>query len=158
MHVKLNVDGSYGHQDGAAGAGIILRRHDGSIILTACRSLKQCASPLEAELCALMEGMTLAKEWSTELLLIETDSTEVLQMIQCQVQDKSVMGHLVAEAKSLKESMCIDSFSKVDRSQNSASHSLANYGRLNNHTDVWLGSGSDSLLDALLKDCNNTVF
>jgi hypothetical protein len=105
-----------------------------------------------------MEGMTLAKEWSTELLLIETDSTEVLQMIQCQVQDKSVLGHLVAEAKTLKDSMRIVSFLKVDRSQNSASHSLANYGRLNNHTDVWLGSGKDSLLDALLRDCNNTIF
>jgi ribonuclease HI len=138
--------------------GTILRKHDMSIILTACRSLKQCVSPLEAELCALMEGMALAKEWSTKPLVIETDNTEVLHMIQYQMQDKSILENLVAEAKSLKESMCIDSFSKVDRSQNSASHSLANYGRLNNHTDVWLGFGRDSLLDALLRDCNNTIF
>ncbi|KAK1679219.1 hypothetical protein QYE76_040067 [Lolium multiflorum] len=54
--VKLNVDGSFFPQDGRAVAGMILRRHDGSIIMSACQTLQWCGSTLEAELQAFMEG------------------------------------------------------------------------------------------------------
>jgi hypothetical protein len=59
---KLNVDGSFMASDGKAGAGTIPWAHDGTIIFSACRSLEQCNSALDAELCAIMEGTTLAVE------------------------------------------------------------------------------------------------
>jgi hypothetical protein len=43
------------------------------------------------------------------------------------------------------------------RSQNVASHMLAGYGRLNDHTAVWLGIGPEPILDALVRDCNNSI-
>ena len=57
---KLNVDGSYSHEDGSAGSGMVLRGHDGAILFSACRSLWSCPDPLHAELAGCMEGLALA--------------------------------------------------------------------------------------------------
>jgi hypothetical protein len=154
--MKLNVDGSFMDVDGTAGAGMILRAHDGTIALTACRSLRQCSSALEAELCAFMEGVALASGCTQQQIIIETDSVEVLRMVKSKERDYSPMGHIVEEVKGLLVLAHVADIVKIPRSQNVASHLLAGYGRLNNRTDVWLGSGPDSILDSLLRDCNNS--
>jgi hypothetical protein len=103
-----------------------------------------------------MEGVALANEWCQEQILIETDSTEVVRLITSSKQDLSPLGHLIKEAKRLIASDRIVRINKVNRSQNIASHLLAKFRRLNNRTDVWLGSGPEIILDSLLRDCNNT--
>lgn len=50
-HVKLNTDISI--QNGVAGTGMILRDHDGSIILRSCRYLFACKDVLETEILAI---------------------------------------------------------------------------------------------------------
>jgi hypothetical protein len=42
--LKLNVDGSYLERNGEAGAGMILRDHEGEVIFAACRSITRCSS------------------------------------------------------------------------------------------------------------------
>ncbi|KAK1603892.1 hypothetical protein QYE76_027565 [Lolium multiflorum] len=76
--LKLNVDGAYMAQTGSAGVGIILRRSDGSIVFTACRSLRLCSSALEAEISACIEGVRLALELNQDGILVETDSLEMV--------------------------------------------------------------------------------
>jgi ribonuclease HI len=78
-------------QDGISSAGMIIRRQDGSILLSSCRSLRHCGSALEAELCAFMEGVALATERCQEQILIETDSTEVVRLVTSSEQDQSLL-------------------------------------------------------------------
>jgi hypothetical protein len=44
---KLNVDGAYSI-DGGAGIGMLLRDHQGAIIMAACRELQHCRDATEA--------------------------------------------------------------------------------------------------------------
>ena len=46
--------------DGKAGAGMVLRNADGSVIFAACFHLFHCSEALETEIRALVEGMSLA--------------------------------------------------------------------------------------------------
>jgi hypothetical protein len=57
--VALSVDGS-SDADGHAGAGTILRDGNGAVIFSAYRSLFHCNDALESEVCALMEGISIA--------------------------------------------------------------------------------------------------
>uniref|UniRef100_A0ACD6A7I9 Uncharacterized protein n=1 Tax=Avena sativa TaxID=4498 RepID=A0ACD6A7I9_AVESA len=154
--VKLNTDGSFMQKDGTAGAGMILRRHDGSIILTSCMSLRKCGSALEAELQAFMEGTALAMEWCQEQILIETDSSLLVSMLKNREHDRSPLGHLIMEARELLSNR-IAGIAKVPRSQNISSDLLAKFGRLNDRTAVWLGSGPEDILDSLVRDCNTAL-
>jgi hypothetical protein len=72
--VKLNVDVAFLESTGAAGAGMILRDAQGQIVFSSCRSLQRCGSALEAELCACLEGMSLALQWSQQDVLVEQNS------------------------------------------------------------------------------------
>ena len=71
---KLNVDGSFSHEDGSAGADMILRGHDGAIIFSACRSLRSCPDPLHAELAGCTEGLGLALQWTELPIILECGS------------------------------------------------------------------------------------
>ncbi|GJM84555.1 hypothetical protein PR202_ga00238 [Eleusine coracana subsp. coracana] len=61
--VKVNVDGAFVEHTGEAGAGVIARDHTGQVILTAWRALFRCASAVEVEMLACLEGIRLAGEW-----------------------------------------------------------------------------------------------
>jgi hypothetical protein len=63
-NAKLNVDGSYG-QNGEAGAGMVLRDHDGQVIYAACRHIEHCYDATDAELLAIEEEGT-----ATQLALV----------------------------------------------------------------------------------------
>ncbi|KAM0918318.1 hypothetical protein ACQ4PT_008892 [Festuca glaucescens] len=62
--VKLNVDGSWIEEGHKGGTGMILRDEEGSILAAACRHLRICASPLEAEAQACLDGLAQLLEWT----------------------------------------------------------------------------------------------
>ena len=99
--VKLNTNGSFA-TDGMAGAGMVLRGADGSIIFSACRELRSCRDMLEAELCACMEGLSFAIQRSDLPIVTEMDSLVAVSMIQDRELDRSVYSSLVMEIRHLR--------------------------------------------------------
>ena len=155
--LKLNVDGAYVAQTGAAGAGMILRRSDGSIVFSACRALQFCASALDAELQACLEGTRFALDMCQGNFLVETDSVELLNMAISVERDRSSLGHLVEDLRILLSSDRILSVSKIPRLCNIASHDLARHGIVDQRTQIWFGSAPDILRDRIVRDCNNSI-
>ena len=105
---KLNTDGAF--SAGNAGAGMILRDHNGDVNFSACRVLYSCRDALEAELCACMEGLSLALHRSNLPIMVEMDSLEAVTMIACEVVDRSLYASIVKEIKyllSLRQSRII---------------------------------------------------
>ncbi|XP_071685273.1 uncharacterized protein [Lolium perenne] len=102
--VKLNIDGAYIAQTGSAGAGMILRRDDGYIIFSACRSLKFCSSALESELQACLEGVRLALDGCTNDIIVETDNLELSLMAKSAARDASTLSHLMEDLRLLIKS------------------------------------------------------
>uniref|UniRef100_A0A453MVZ2 RNase H type-1 domain-containing protein n=1 Tax=Aegilops tauschii subsp. strangulata TaxID=200361 RepID=A0A453MVZ2_AEGTS len=95
--VKLNSNGLMG-EDGAAAAGMVLRNEICEIIFSACRHLHVCRDALEAELCAYMEGLSLALQRSDSPIAIEMDSSMAVTMIQDPGVDRSVYAAIVRKS------------------------------------------------------------
>ncbi|XP_073355212.1 uncharacterized protein [Aegilops tauschii subsp. strangulata] len=89
----LNIDGSFSEHDGSAGAGMILRNEAGAIIFSSCRELRQCSGPLQSELAACLEGISLAIQWTTLPIVIQTDCSEAVKLINTSGHDRSM--HMV---------------------------------------------------------------
>ena len=141
---KLNVDGSFSHDDGRAGTGMVLRDQEGAIIFSVCHSLWSCPDPLHAELAGCMEGIALALQWTELSFIVECDSLQAVQLINASGQDRSQYAMVVSEVKHLmSEREC--HVIHISREQNNVSHTLANFGRTEDRTVVWLRSGPDNI-------------
>ena len=143
----LNIDGSFSAKDGTAGAGMVLRDEHGDIIFSSCRELRQCASPLESELAACSEGISLATQWSELPFVIQTDCAEVVKLIEGGIGDRSEHMMLIREITSRLREHGEFLVKLVRREQNTVSHFLANFGRIKKRTAVWLHSGPDEVPD-----------
>ena len=150
-HVKLNVDGSYIQDTGEAGAGMVLRDSTGGIIFSACRYLLHCASPLQAELAACLEGLNFAMQWSTLPIDVEMDCQVDVDSIQAQSMNRSEHVMLVNEVRKLLGERD-NSIAHISRNQNIVSHRLASFGRVEARTAIWIKSGPANVPQFCMED------
>ncbi|KAI5010582.1 hypothetical protein ZWY2020_012719 [Hordeum vulgare] len=153
--VKLNCDGSFDERE-RAGSGMVLRDNNGDIIFSSCRQLFSCRDPLEAELGACMEGLSLALSQTNLPIAIELDSVVAVKLIQASDLDRSFYFSLVPEIKHLM-SLRETSITHTSRQQNRVSNSLANFARSEARTMTWLGSVLAEALELNVCDCNPVV-
>jgi hypothetical protein len=90
-----------GEGDETRSIGMILRDEEGRIPFTACRFLQTCDSPLEVELLAYSEGLTLALENTNKPIILESDCLEAISIINDDNQNCSFVASLVNEFKKL---------------------------------------------------------
>ena len=131
---------------------MVLQDDRGGIIYSSCRELSQCASPLESELHACWEGISLAIQWSTMPIFIQTDCSEVVKLINETGEDRSAHMMMVQEIKQLLQENREFLVKHIKREQNIVSHYLANYGRIKKRTAVWLRSGPEEVPDLCIAD------
>ena len=137
-YAKLNIDGAFLKEDGTAGAGMILRDHEGAVIFAATRVLFNCGSPLEAEMAAMDEGLRLALHWSSLPLVVETDCAELLKLVQSNDMERSRYANQINEIRRILTHDRNISLAKISRYANVASHTLACMGRSQNRIVCWL--------------------
>ena len=131
---KLNTDGSW-TEEGTVGAGMVLRDTLGNIIYSSCRELFRCRDALEAELCACMEGLSLAIQRTDLPIWLEMDSLLPVNMVNGRQTDRSVYASLVAEIKHLR-SLRMTCIAHVKRSQNLVSDFLVKFASREHRTVV----------------------
>jgi ribonuclease HI len=78
---KLNTDGSFVNAQ-EAGAGMVLRDHNGQVIHAVSRQLVNCADATEAELAAIEDGVAMALAWTPLSFIVETDCLEAVQLVK----------------------------------------------------------------------------
>ena len=152
----LSVDGSFSVHDGSAATGMVLRRHDGSVIFAAYRVLFRCNDALEAEIHVLMQGMALALQHTELQVIVQSDSIEALSILSNENLSRSAYGHLVYEFKALMEEREFIP-QKICRDQNRVADCLANYSHTKSCTAVWLQRGPPCIEDLLPVDCNPII-
>jgi lantibiotic modifying enzyme len=83
-------------------------------------------------------------QWCNQPLILETGCLAIVKMLRNEDVDQSVYMTLVEDIKSLLKNRQI-CFTNIKRIWNISSHFMANYSRLNMHTEVWHFSDPDGL-------------
>jgi ribonuclease HI len=150
--LKLNVDGAFS-SSGGAGAGMMLRDHQGSVVAAACRALVQCRDATEAELLAIEEGLRLALLWSPLPFTVETDSSEAAELIKETTPNISIYAFTISAIREMLQERDI-SVIKISRDANRASHELAKIGRVDQRNAIWFVDLPLVVSQAIEFDCN----
>jgi hypothetical protein len=150
---KLNTDGSFVSSDDA-GAGMVLRDHQGIVIVAATRHLVHCADALEPELAAIEEGLGLALSWTPMGFTVESDCAEALELIKESTPNTSIYASRIQVIRERMRERDIR-MAKAFRETNVVSHKLANLGRVHRRSEVWTGNFPQDIAAAITYDCNS---
>jgi hypothetical protein len=80
---------------------MVLRDAEGLPFFSACRFSEYCEAPLEAEIRACMEGLSLALQHSQLPVIVEIDCSQVVAATTNSVQDRSPFVFWVVELRAL---------------------------------------------------------
>jgi len=94
--MKLNFDGGNVNMDGR-GWGCAVRNPDGEILVTGVPQGEQFSSSLVEEAKACLKGLQVAKEYGYYSLVVEGDCLALIQRLQHQVIDDSILGFIVSD-------------------------------------------------------------
>lgn len=83
------------------------------------------------------EGLKLALLWTREAIVLESDCSVALDLIRVGSANNSVYAFKVSSIRELVQERGI-LCAKIGRETNSVAHGLAQLGRINGRTDVWL--------------------
>jgi ribonuclease HI len=150
--LKLNVDGAFS-SSGGAGAGTVLRDHQGTVVAAACRALVHCRDATEAELLAIEDGLRLALLWSPLPFTVETDSSEAAELIKETTPNTSIYAFTISAIGEMLQERDI-SVIKISRDAKRASHELAKIGRVDQRTAIWFVDLPLVVSQAIELDCN----
>ncbi|MQL72451.1 hypothetical protein Taro_004782 [Colocasia esculenta] len=125
--LKLSVDGAFKNVAGSAGGGGILRDHQGTCIFTFATKYQGAISTLDAEARALRDGLTTCCNKGILDIMVETDSTTLMQIVIGQTPPPweliCIIQEMAITTKKLKAQI-----KHVPQEANQVANSLAGYG------------------------------
>lgn len=116
---------------------MIIRNHEGQVVLTAWRVLFRCASADEADAMACAEGLRLASQWCPGPVIVEMDNARMVKIMSNHAIDISEIRSAVMEVREYLQLLVEWKIHKVKRDGNKVAHELAHLARRNTHTVTW---------------------
>ena len=99
----------------------------------AANTIPVCSSAEEAEALALLHGARLAKDWTIEPIIFESDNSTIVKLIQNDTNDLSHIRSILHDFRSSLIDRQNWSCLLAKRSQNSATHECNAYARFTDH-------------------------
>jgi ribonuclease HI len=135
--VQANVDAGWDANSERTGIGIIIRDHEGGVILSEWKPIHDCMCAEEAEVHAIIAGLEHLidlRRWPASL---ESDSLRATRVLTSSDVDRSMSWCLYEEARDLLRIFNHITVSRVGRDSNRAAHSLAQLGKTGVSGVLW---------------------
>jgi hypothetical protein len=122
--VKLNTDAGFCHLIGQASTGIVVRDSNGSMLLSAWRSIRHGGGADQAEAEACLQGIRLVTEWIKQPVCVESDCANLIQAISQKEEDRSRWAGIIKEIQATGDILPGCRFSNIKREANQVAHEL----------------------------------
>jgi ribonuclease HI len=87
--VKLNCDGAFSRGNRTGGWGFVIREWDGGVISADYGKLDKVGEAFHAEIIACLQGLQRAVDLGVQRVILETDSSMVVQAVKSMDYDLS---------------------------------------------------------------------
>ncbi|PSS34373.1 Ribonuclease H protein [Actinidia chinensis var. chinensis] len=138
---KLNTDGASKGNPGKAGAGGLIRNHEGRWVAGFCHNIGTTNS-LEAEVTAIRDGLELVNRLGLTNVDVETDSKLAVQLIAGSIFSGERVNSLVNDCRRLMEEIGSTTLRHVYREANACADILANLGVVADGLEVFANAPS----------------
>ncbi|XP_022135942.1 uncharacterized protein LOC111007775 [Momordica charantia] len=156
---KVNVDAAFKKGNFSAGLDILIRDSTVNVLLSAMCFITHVSDVTLAECLAAQEGVCLAIEAGLIPFQIETDSSQVFNLLRTDCEDESEIGVLASSIRHIVSSLHIGGgFSFVNREGNSGAHTLARMGMVSESFHVWVEEWLSDLSEVIAADRQAVVF
>ncbi|KAJ8646880.1 hypothetical protein MRB53_008628 [Persea americana] len=118
--------------------GVIIRDEDGLPIVALSSIGRRVGDAEEVEAYALVWALRFALEVSTRTIIVESDSLQVIKVVQSPEEDFSQIGNIIDEAKAISRMFSSCSFTHVLRDGNRVAHSLPKHAKGYVSEHLWL--------------------
>jgi ribonuclease HI len=127
--LKANVDAGWNAHSRDAGIGVVVRDHQGKVILSEWKFSPNCGSAEEAEVLACLAGLKHLiglRQWPA---ILESDCLRAIQALSLDSPESSSSWALILEGRELLRIYQDIRVAKVDRVNNSVAHVLAQFSK-----------------------------
>jgi hypothetical protein len=121
------LDAALFSDDRRMGCGVIIRDHKGKFLLSCSEGMAGLPTPEMAETIAARRVLSIARSYGFPRVILVSDYLSMIQRISSPARDRSYLGSVVCDIKSLKTDFesCLFRFSS--RKTNVVAHKLARF-------------------------------
>jgi ribonuclease HI len=149
---KVNFDGAMFQASLTSGVGVVVRDHRGYALAALSQKFPIAHALVVIEAMAARAAIQLALDLKLDRVSFEGDSTQVITALQCQDNNYTSYGHLIAETQNKTLSLQSFTFEHVGRSANSVAHVLAKKSISIESSYLWLSSMPHDVISILQAD------
>lgn len=151
--VKINADDAFDESTGEGGLGVVIRNHQGEVLLTAWKDLQALRDAEEAETLACMEGLMLAADWCPQMAVLETDNCTIASMMTTRSGERSSLKFIIDEAVTAGNRLPEWTIVHKGRESNRVAHELAQLAKRNRHSAVWHYTAPVCVEQIIAREC-----
>ena len=137
---KANYDGALLEESGEAGLGVVIRNEKGEVMESLAEKINKPDSVEILEALAARRAVLFATELGLQRVVFEGDSETVFKALSGATLDRSCIGHIIKDCKSISGLFQAHFFSHTRRYGNTVAHALAKRARNSFLLLVWMES------------------
>ena len=155
-HLKINVHGAFSHESNMGVTGAVVRNSAGFLLMASAGWLDSTGSALLVEAEALWDDIRIIPEGTTEHIMVEIDSQELVTLWKNRGKHRSEIKVILNDVEEMISNFNSFQVLHVKRSANFAAHLYAQHASSFLASFVWAEAPS-FLQPCLQFDCNNAV-
>ncbi|KAL6227535.1 hypothetical protein ACLB2K_001492 [Fragaria x ananassa] len=156
--LRVNIDGSFAHEEGRGGVGVVIRDHKGACVASLARPFPNAVSAIHMEVEALRAGLLVCVQQGWRDVEVESDCMNLVQVMQTDGEDFSMVGRIIEDCQRYVSAFNFFQLQHVCREANSVANRLVHFARCNNYDDFSLDETPAIIQDVLYEDlCNSSL-
>jgi ribonuclease HI len=149
---KLNVDAAFDSDTGHGATGAIIRDSGGNFMAACCDFTDSAIDAAVMEASALLAGLQLAEQFGPSLLMVESDSMEVVQAVLDPSEFRGTSAVVIDDCRHLLTVLGKATIRHCPREANEAAHELARHGSLERVKLFWFSDPPSFIIPVIVKD------